>query len=65
MVNYLIIIKMICDSDVFIFLFECVNIVNVFSVDYFILFYINSGGGIGFESYIYNVLFNSSIVYVK
>ena len=49
------------DSDVFISLSERANIANAFSADYFISFHINSGGGTGFESYIYNALSNSGL----
>ncbi len=37
----------------------------LFGADYFISFHINSGGGTGFESYIYNGLSNSSSAYAK
>ena len=64
-VNYPITIKMTRDSDVFISLSERANIANAFGADYFISFHINSGGGTGFESYIYNALSNSSTAYAK
>ncbi|PFJ01680.1 sporulation protein [Bacillus cereus] len=63
--NYPINIKMTRDSDVFISLSERANIANSFGADYFISFHINSGGGTGFESYIYNALSNSSSAYEK
>lgn len=63
--NYPITIKMTRDSDVFISLSERANIANSFGADYFISFHINSGGGTGFESYIYNGLSNSSSAYAK
>ncbi|KEK25121.1 N-acetylmuramoyl-L-alanine amidase [Bacillus gaemokensis] len=58
--NYTINIKMTRDSDVFITLSERANIANSFGADFFISFHINSGGGTGFESYIYNGLSDSS-----
>ncbi|KFM99634.1 sporulation protein [Bacillus clarus] len=63
--NYPITIKMTRDSDVFISLSERANIANSFGADYFISFHINSGGGTGFESYIYNALSDSSSAYQK
>ncbi|MBO1580066.1 N-acetylmuramoyl-L-alanine amidase [Bacillus sp. XF8] len=63
--NYTINIKMIRDSDVFIALSERANIANSFGADFFISFHINSGGGTGFESYIYNGLSDSSSVAAK
>ncbi|MDM5154805.1 N-acetylmuramoyl-L-alanine amidase [Bacillus sp. DX1.1] len=58
--NYAINIKMTRDSDVFISLSERANIANSFGADYFISFHINSGGGTGYEDYIYNGLSDSS-----
>lgn len=58
--NYTITIKMTRDSDIFISLSERANIANSFGADFFISFHINSGGGTGFESYIYNGLSDSS-----
>ncbi|HHT7190863.1 TPA: N-acetylmuramoyl-L-alanine amidase, partial [Bacillus cereus] len=63
--NYSITIKMTRDSDVFISLSERANIANSFGADYFISFHINSGGGTGFESYIYNGLSDNSSAYKK
>lgn len=63
--NYTINIKMTRDSDVFIPLSERANIANSFGADYFISFHINSGGGTGFESYIYNGLSDSSSAAAK
>ncbi|WP_017149713.1 N-acetylmuramoyl-L-alanine amidase [Bacillus bingmayongensis] len=63
--NYTINIKMTRDSDVFIALSERANIANSFGADFFISFHINSGGGTGFESYIYNGLSDSSSAAAK
>ncbi|CAI8807281.1 N-acetylmuramoyl-L-alanine amidase [Bacillus pseudomycoides] len=63
--NYAINIKMTRDSDVFISLSERANIANSFGADFFISFHINSGGGTGFESYIYNGLSDSSSAAAK
>ncbi|PFA23008.1 MULTISPECIES: N-acetylmuramoyl-L-alanine amidase [Bacillus cereus group] len=63
--TYTINIKMTRDSDVFISLSERANIANSFGADFFISFHINSGGGTGFESYIYNGLSDSSSAAAK
>ncbi|WP_410982412.1 N-acetylmuramoyl-L-alanine amidase [Bacillus cereus] len=63
--TYTLNIKMTRDSDVFISLSERANIANSFGADYFISFHINSGGGTGFESYIYDGLSNSSSAAAK
>ncbi|HEK9099619.1 N-acetylmuramoyl-L-alanine amidase [Bacillus pfraonensis] len=63
--NYTINIKMTRDSDVFISLSERANVANAFGADFFISFHINSGGGTGFESYIYNGLSNTSSAAAK
>ncbi|WP_459503595.1 N-acetylmuramoyl-L-alanine amidase [Bacillus sp. C1] len=63
--NYAIDVKMTRDSDVFIPLSERANIANNFGADFFISFHINSGGGTGFESYIYNGLSDSSSAAAK
>ncbi|MEN1935949.1 N-acetylmuramoyl-L-alanine amidase [Paenibacillus sp. 102] len=63
--NYTINIKMTRDSDVLISLSERANIANSFGADFFISFHINSGGGTGFESYIYNGLSDSSFAAAK
>lgn len=54
--NYYVDIEMTRDSDVFVALSQRANIANSYNADFFISFHINSGGGTGYEDYIYNGL---------
>lgn len=58
--SYYVDIRMTRDSDVFVSLSERANIANSYGADFFISFHINSGGGTGYEDYIYSGLSSSS-----
>ncbi|MGG0187759.1 N-acetylmuramoyl-L-alanine amidase [Bacillus rhizoplanae] len=54
--KYYVDIEMTRDSDVFVALSQRANIANLYHADFFVSFHINSGGGTGYEDYIYNGL---------
>ncbi|MEI4802086.1 N-acetylmuramoyl-L-alanine amidase [Bacillus sp. FJAT-51639] len=63
--TYYVDIEMTRDSDVFVALSERANIANSYNADFFISFHINSGGGTGYEDYIYNGLPSGSSAAMK
>lgn len=63
--NYYVDIRMTRDRDVFVALSERANIANLYGADFFISFHINSGGGTGYEDYIYSGLSSSSSAAAK
>ncbi|MFX3630011.1 MAG: N-acetylmuramoyl-L-alanine amidase [Ectobacillus sp.] len=58
--NYEVDIAMTRETDKFISLSERARIANNFGADYFISIHINSGGGTGYEDYIYSGLSDGS-----